>query len=180
MIGGTLSRRYAKAIFELAVEKKSEEEIGQEIERFLTAFVASPLEKVLNHRGIGLKNRKAILVETGKALRLSPVVVSFLCLLLECDRLRFLRFIAERYRRMLNEMKGRVEARAISAAPVEESVLERLRAVLKSISGKEVILEHGIDPGLIGGLVVEMEGKVYDGSVRAQLERMRERMERGY
>lgn len=180
MTGGPLSRRYAKAIFELAVENKSEEEIGQEIDRFLAALMASPLEQVLNHRGIALKNRRAILVETGKALRLSQLVVSFLCLLLERGRLRFLPSIAERYRRMLNEMKGRVQARAISAAPVEESVLERLRRVLKTVSGKEVILEHRIDPELIGGLVVEMEGRVYDGSVRTQLERVRERMERGY
>ena len=58
--------------------------------------------------------------------------------------------------------------------------LDRLREVLHGISGKEIVLQQEIDPGLIGGVLVEFEGKVYDGSVRTQLEKMKQRIARGY
>ena len=59
-------------------------------------------------------------------------------------------------------------------------MVDRLREVLHQISGKEVVLQHETDPGLIGGVLVEFEGKVYDGSVRTQLEKMKQRIARGY
>jgi len=180
MIAGTLSRRYARALFQLAVEEHREEEVDQEIQRFLGAYASSDLERVLSNPGIAIKSRKNVLLEVSKALGLSSLVVYFFCLLLERDRLRFLSSIAERYRRLLDQAKGRVRVRVVAPEGLEESLLEKLRTVIEQASGREVILKEETDPGLIGGLVVELEGKVYDGSVRTQLERMRGRVERGY
>jgi F-type H+-transporting ATPase subunit delta len=55
-----------------------------------------------------------------------------------------------------------------------------LRHELHGISGKQRDLHHELDPALIGGLLVELAGKVYDGSVRTQLEKMKERITRVY
>ena len=59
-------------------------------------------------------------------------------------------------------------------------MVERLREQLRGISGKEVVLQQETDPSLLGGLLVELEGKVYDGSVRTQLEKMKQRIAREY
>ncbi len=59
-------------------------------------------------------------------------------------------------------------------------MLNRLRALLGGISSREVVLQQETDPGLIGGLLVELEGTIYDGSVRTQLEKMKQRIARGY
>ena len=48
------------------------------------------------------------------------------------------------------------------------------------ISGKDVVLQQDTDPSLLGGLLIELEGKVYDGSIRTQLEKMKQRIARGY
>ncbi|MFQ5902605.1 MAG: ATP synthase F1 subunit delta, partial [Candidatus Binatia bacterium] len=98
----------------------------------------------------------------------------------ERDRLTFLPSILSRYRRLLDEAKGRVEARVVAIGPLEEVMLEGLREVLQRISGKRVVLHQETDPGLIGGVLIQLEGKIYDGSVRTQLERMKERIGRGY
>jgi F-type H+-transporting ATPase subunit delta len=180
MIEGSLSRRYAKALFELALEGHREEEIGQEIKWFVTAYTTSPLMKVLNNPVFTVRGRKDIIVEVAKGLRLSLVVIHFLSFLLEQGRLAFLPSIVSRYRRLLDERKGRVEARVVTTSPLEKDMIERLREVLQEISGKEVVLQEETDPGLIGGLLIQLEGKVYDGSVRTQLEGMRKRIERGY
>ena len=180
MIGGSLSRRYAKALFQLGLEGHKEEETGQEVERLVAAYTNSPLARVLNNPAFPLRSRKNILLEVARSLGLSPTVSHFLSLLLERDRLTFLTSITAYYRRLLDEMKGRVEARVVTASPMDEAILGRLREALRKISAKEVVLQEETDPGLIGGLVIHMEGKIYDGSVRTQLEKMRERIERGY
>ena len=180
MIEGRLSRRYGKALFELALEQKREEAIAQEIDQFLATYTKSPLQTVLNNPAFDLDSRKAILLEVTKALQLSPLSVHFLSILLERDRLTYLAAIVSYYRGMLNAAKGRVEAKVTGAVPLDAALLERLRETLQAISGKEVVLHEKTDPGLFGGLMVELEGTIYDGSVRTQLENMKQRIEREY
>lgn len=180
MIEGRLSRRYAKALFELALEERREDEVGQEIDRFLTAYSGSSLLAVLNNPAFPLGSRKNIIVEVSRGLQLSPLAVHFLSLLLERDRLSYLPSVASRYRRLLDEKKGRVEAVVVAPDPLAAATLARMREALGKVSGKEVVLQQESDPRLIGGVVIQLEGKVYDGSVRAQIEKMRARTERGY
>lgn len=180
MIEGSLSRRYSKALFELAREAEREENVGQEIEAFLSAYSGSELPTVLNNPAFDLDSRKKILVEVARTVQLTPLSEHFLSLLLERDRLSFLPAIVSSYRRLLNTAKGRVEAKIVSAAPLESGAVERLLASLRQVSGKDVVLREESDPKLIGGLVVELEGKIYDGSIRTQLEKMTRRVERGY
>jgi F-type H+-transporting ATPase subunit delta len=80
---------------------------------------------------------------------------------------------------MLNEAEGRVDAKVVGASPLEATMLDRLREGLGRISGKEVVLHQETDHSLIGGVLVELQGKIYDGSVRTQLERMKQRIARG-
>jgi len=180
MIEGSLSRRYTKALFELAREESQEEGIGREIEQFYAAYSGSELQQVLTNPTVGLESRKNIVVRVTQSQRLSSLTVRFLSLLLERDRLTYLPAIVSYYRRLLNEVRGRVEAKVSGASPLEPPMLEQLRKVLREISGKEVVLQEESDPDLIGGILIELEGKVYDGSVRTQLEKMKQRIARGY
>ncbi|HWO42869.1 MAG TPA: ATP synthase F1 subunit delta [Candidatus Eisenbacteria bacterium] len=180
MIEGSLSRRYAKALFELARENGREEAIERDFERFLAAYAGSPLQSVLTNPAFEAATRKRILEAVAVPLALSSVFKNFLSLLHDRDRWAYLPAIAAVYHRMLNEAKGRVEARVVSSSTPDEDLIERLKAVLARISGKEVLLRAEVDPGLIGGLVLEWQGKVYDGSVRTQLENMKQRIARAY
>jgi F-type H+-transporting ATPase subunit delta len=84
------------------------------------------------------------------------------------------------YRRLLNQAKGRVEAKVVGASPLEPGTLDQLKELLGAISGKQVVLQQETDPALIGGVLIELQGKVYDGSVATQLEKMKQRITRGY
>jgi F-type H+-transporting ATPase subunit delta len=180
MIEGSLARRYTKALFQLAREGGQEEQVGREIEQFYAAYSKSELQGVLTNPAFGISGRKRILIQVANAQGLSPLSIHFLSLLLERDRLIHLAGIVSCYRRLLNEAKGRVEAKVVGASPLEPAQVERLRGTLRGISGKDVVLHEEADPALIGGLLVELEGKVYDGSVRTQLEDMKRRIARGY
>jgi F-type H+-transporting ATPase subunit delta len=180
MIEGSLSRRYTKALFQLAREAGQEDKIGQEIESFLGAYTGSELQRVLTNPAFGIDDRKRTLIQVSNQLQLSILAIHFLLLLLERDRLTYLASIAALYRRLLNETKGRVDAKVVSPGSLEAVMVDGLRDVLHRISGKEIVLQQETDPSLIGGVLVEFEGKVYDGSVRTQLEKMKQRIARGY
>ncbi|MPZ75935.1 MAG: ATP synthase F1 subunit delta [Deltaproteobacteria bacterium] len=180
MIEDSLSRRYSKALFQLAREAGQEESTGDELERGVSAYNQSPLQTVLSNPAFALESRKKILIQVSKSLQLSLIVEHFLALLLERDRLDYLPSIVASYRRMINEAKGFVEAKIVATASLEAAVTERLRGSLRRLSGKEVIVHEESDPQLMGGLIVELEGKVYDGSVRTQLEKMKQRIARGF
>ena len=180
MIEGRLSRRYTKALFQLAQEAGQEEKIGQEVEQFYAAYSGSELQRVLTNPAFGVDTRKKILTQVIRSQQLSPLTAHFLSLLLDRDRLAHMAGIVSCYRRLLNEAKGRVEAKVVSAGALEAGMIEQLRRQLGAISAKEVILQQETDPGLLGGLLIELEGKVYDGSIRTQLENMKQRIARGY
>jgi F-type H+-transporting ATPase subunit delta len=180
MIEDSLSRRYSKALFELARESGQEERIGDQLERFLSASTESRLGAVLSNPGFALDSRKKILLQVAKTLQLSSVTEHFLSLLLDRDRLAFIPAIIASYRQLVNQAKGRIDAKVTAAQPLGSTVVERLRDSLRRLSGKDVILQEEANPELIGGLVVEFQGKIYDGSVRTQLEKMKQRIARGF
>jgi F-type H+-transporting ATPase subunit delta len=180
MIEDSLSRRYSKALFELAQESGQEESIGDELERFLAASTESRLGAVLSNPGFALDGRKKILLQVAKSIQLSSIIEHFLSLLLDRDRLAFVPAIIASYRHLLNQAKGRVDAKVTAAETLGSVVIENLRDSLSQLSGKEVILQQEANSELIGGLVVEFQGKIYDGSVRMQLEKMKQRIARGF
>ena len=179
MIEGGLSRRYTRALFQLAREAREEEKIGSEIESFHLAHEQSDLHKVLTNPALPAVARKSILRQVIETLQLAPLTAKFLSLLLERDRLAYLPGIVSSYRRMLNEAQGRIEARVVSAAALDSALVGQLRERLRGISRKDVVLQQEIDPSLLGGLLIELEGKIYDGTIRTQLERMKQRIARG-
>jgi len=180
MTEGSLARRYTKAIFQLARDGGQEEAVGVEIEQFHSEYSRSDLQPVLTNPAFPVDTRKRILNQVAQSERLSSLTVRFLSLLLERDRLGHLPGIVSCYRRLLNDAKGRVDAKVVSANALEPAMVERVRGQLRAISGKEVILQQIVEPDLLGGLQVELEGKIYDGSLRTQLEKMKQRIARGY
>ena len=180
MIEGSLSRRYTKALFQLAREVGEEEKIGREVEQFYAAYSQTELQQVLTNPAFALGARKKILTQVSAGQQLSPLTRHFLALLLDRDRLPHLAGIVSCYRRLLNELKGRIDAKVVSAGGLDPAIVEQLRARLRAMSGKDVVLQQQTDPSLLGGLLVELEGKVYDGSIRTQLEKMKQRIARGY
>ncbi len=180
MIEGKLSRRYATALFQLAAQSHREEEVGQELERFASVYDAAHLSSVLNNPAFEMEKRKRIAAQVAGELGLSSLVVHFLCLLIDRDRLQNFPSIVFHYRRLQDETLGRIKARVVAASPLGREMLEKLRLALEKVSAKKVVLGEEVNPALLGGLVIHMEGKVYDGSLRTQLEKMRKQIEEGY
>src|SRR5919107_1047814 len=152
MIEDSLSRRYSTALFELGRESGQEESIAEELEQFSSTSTESRLGAVLSNPGFALESRKKILLEVAKSLQLSSITEHFLSLLLDRDRLAFIPSIIASYRHLLNQLKGRVDAKVTAAEPLSAIAIERLRDSLRRLSGKDVILQEEANPELVGGL----------------------------
>ena len=180
MIEGTLSRRYAKALFQLAVADGKEDAVAAELGGFAEALAVPELRHVLNDPAFSRQRRKNIVTQVARELGLSMLVTHFLELLVDHDRMVFYSAIVERYRRMLDDQKGQAEARVVAARALDDGEVRRLIATLEGLSGKKIVLKQETDESLIGGAVVHLEDKIYDGSVRAQLEKMKKQVEQSY
>jgi F-type H+-transporting ATPase subunit delta len=176
MIAGSLARRYARAIYEIGIAKDSYEQLGKEMDDLAAMYSGSrDLTEALTNPVFPLAQRRAVLeavVERGKA---SPVTRNFALLLFDRERIPYLPAIARELRAMVDERAGRVRAVVTSARPLSADNEKQVASSLAKISGKTVVMETREDPELLGGMVAKLGDMVYDGSVRTQLERMRER-----
>jgi F-type H+-transporting ATPase subunit delta len=101
---------------------------------------------------------------------------NFALLLLDRERIPQLPDIARELRLMVDEKAGRVRATVTSARALPAEQVAQIQATLEKATGKKVLLDKAEDPSLLGGVVAKLGDTVYDGSVRSQLERMREQI----
>lgn len=177
MIAGSLARRYAKALLAIGIADKNFEQLGSELASVDDLFASSSeLRSTLVNPLFKQANRRAVLEELAARLKVSRTIRNFLMLLLDKGRLAALPDIRRELGALIDEQAGRVRAVATSAQKLTADETKRLEAALAKQSGKQIILERREDPRLIGGVVTQLGDLVFDGSVRAQVERMREQL----
>lgn len=169
----SVARRYAQALFNVALNRETVDIIGSELfqlksfadkdSRFIS-FLKAPQV---------LTEHKVAMVRTLFTTRLSPSLLSFLLLLIEKERIGFLSEIAREFEKFLEEYKGIIKARVITAIHVDQRFKSRLIAELQRITGRKIELVHKIDPGIIGGIIIHLNHRVIDRSIRAALDNLR-------
>jgi F-type H+-transporting ATPase subunit delta len=177
MIAGSLARRYARALLEVGSEKGNWEQLGAETEGLASAYAGSrDLSEALTNPVFARSKRRDVLVAVLARMAVSPEMKNFALLLFDRERLPYLPAIARELRLMVDEKAGRARATVTSARPLASDQTAELQRALEQVSGKKVVLEQKEDPSLLGGVVAQLGDVVFDGSVRTQLERMRERI----
>jgi F-type H+-transporting ATPase subunit delta len=175
---GAVAKRYARALLSVASEQGRMEEIATEIAKTAEWLEDPELAHAFASPVLGTSARRGLIGEITRALELSELTRNFLSLLAENKRLGEFRAITRAYLRMVDRRSGRVQAKIRSALPLTDSSLAEVVASLETLAGKKVVAQTEIDPALIAGLTVEMEGRVYDGSARTQLAHLAHTMAR--
>ena len=175
---GTLARRYARALFELATRQDALDAVGDALARTSDVLVVPEVMRVLT--GPLARERKRALLEKIVAAASVPAVVrDFLQLLAERDRIKYAPAIAQAFDAMLDAKNGVTRARIESAAPLSAEALEEITRVFGVITGKRVLATVEVVPDLIAGVIVDVDGKVYDGSLETQLGKLHQQMATG-
>jgi F-type H+-transporting ATPase subunit delta len=177
LIPSSVARRYARALLSLGLEEGRPEQYGDQLEQVLETIRANrELRILLENPGYSLPDRQGAIDALASALGLSPLSVNFLRLLLERQRIGDLAQIARIYRAMVDQQAGRIRATVTSARPLGDDQTDRLRDAIGRMTGRSVVLESQTDSSLIGGVVAQVGTTLLDGSLRTQLERLRQEL----
>jgi F-type H+-transporting ATPase subunit delta len=169
-----VAKVYAEALYQAAAKRNQIDEVLEELESLVQdVFRADPqLEAFLSSSAIG-RDRKKSIIQSAFGSRASELFVNGLLVLNDHERLDLLRPIVAAYRDLREQRSGRIRVQVASAVPLPDDQQDRLRNELREAFHKEPVLETKIDPDLLGGMVVRVGDWVYDYSVRAQLETIR-------
>jgi F-type H+-transporting ATPase subunit delta len=167
-----VARRYAKALLSLAQETDEEEAIGAELNQIGTVLADPSIAKVLALPTLPLTARRDIVEQLITAAAPKAVVGNFLRVLAENDRLSIFADIESGYQTLLEKLLGKVRAAVKSASTLSEDELKSIVDAFSKKTQKTVIPTIEIDPELLGGVSVEIEGRVYDASLKTQLQRI--------
>lgn len=175
-----IAKRYAKALMSLAQADQAVELYGLELDQLLLLIKEQPtLGDVLQSPLYPEAVRKSLFQAVAEAAQISPVMTSFVNLLIEKKRVRHLPEIAQYYRKLIDEHANVARARLRAATPLAEDTIGQIARTLEKWTGKKVIVEFEHDPGLIGGVTAQIGDMVLDGSVRRQLLNFKETLKRG-
>jgi F-type H+-transporting ATPase subunit delta len=175
MKGSRVARRYARALLDLA-DKGNEEKWGVELER-LAAMVESPelLERLASPE-LSEQTRQEAMAKIAERLDLSFPLRSFAVVVARHGRIRELDAIAESYRELLDQAMGRERATLTFAIQPSDDEVARVVGGLETIAKLKIIPTVKVDAALLGGVMAEMGGKIYDGSLATRLSEAKRRL----
>jgi F-type H+-transporting ATPase subunit delta len=174
LTAGTVARRYARALADVAAAGGELERVQGELEGF-DRLLADRREVGQFLRNPGVPRPAAIQAadRIAEAMGAGALTRRFLRLLLQAGRLEALRPILDAYAALADQRLGRLRAEVVTAVALPEAQLAQLRERLGQVTGRQVYLTVRQDPSLLGGLVTRIGSQVYDGSLKTQLARMR-------
>jgi F-type H+-transporting ATPase subunit delta len=173
---GAVARVYADAFLNAIPEGRLDEALEE-----FRSFVADVLEKQpgfarLFHSGTVSRDQKLNLIDRVVAGRGSELFTNFLRVLARHDRLDLVRLVLAQCEIEAEKRSGRKRVQVISAQPLSEDNLNKIRQRLAAELAIQPVLEPAVDPYMLGGLRIRVGDTVYDGSLRARLEQLRFRV----
>lgn len=163
------ARRYARALIETATNTLA---VRDELVEVVSTLKASPgLVAALSNPGVPAPNKKAIL--SAVFLNLSAPLPRLFEMLIDASRIELIHEITHFYREEWNARNNVHVARVITATPLDDDAIQRVRKAIESSVSGSVELDMSTDPSLVGGLKVEVDGHLFDGTVKARLNALR-------
>jgi F-type H+-transporting ATPase subunit delta len=168
-----LAERYATALFDIADERRTLDEVASDLRQLRTMLAESiDLSRLVRSpiltRG---EQGKAVLALAERA-GFAPLVRDFLAVVAKNRRLFAIPAMIEAYLGRLAERRGEVTAEVIAAQRLSEAQLALLSDQLRRTVGRRVSVEPRVDPGLIGGMIVKVGSRMVDGSIKNKLQRL--------
>jgi F-type H+-transporting ATPase subunit delta len=171
--------RYAKALLDVTMAQDPQKTLG-ELRAIRDLVSASDdLHNALLSPAVSPARKRAVIGRLLDPMGVSKTVRNFLFVVIDHRRIHELPEMVEAFDVLLDERLGFVRASVESAHALDAAQQASLESQLSRISGKKAKVAFATNSGLIGGVVARVSGKVYDGSVRGQLERLRLKLTSG-
>lgn len=175
MTPGAIGRRYGRALFELATEAGQAGEVAAGLAELATA-IESLEPGLLASGSLSPAQREQLTSALVKRIGAETLMGRFVGVLAAADRLQALPAVRASFEKFQDAAAGQVRVVVRSATPLPDAERAALRSKFEKITGRRVLDTAEVDADLLGGVTVEAEGRVYDGSVRTLLARLERQM----
>ncbi|MDO4269999.1 MAG: ATP synthase F1 subunit delta [Eubacteriales bacterium] len=171
-----VSERYALSLYEIAAEGRQEKAYLDELAAICDVFGQQPdFLKLLQTPSIALEDKQNTLRAVFEG-RIEPFLLNFLMLITEKGRAGLLHDMYQAYKEHYYFENGIVEVRAVTAKPMSDALLQKLKTKMSAVTGKQVVLVPSVDESLIGGIVVKIDNEQFDTSLRTRISELAARL----
>lgn len=173
-----VSALYARAFADVVFDKKLDAaQVGEELRSVQQAFEGHiQLRRLWENPSVPAEQKRAVLDAIARKLGLSQPVRNFVAVLLDRRRIAQLPSIMRQYEQEVNRRLGLTDADITSFRELSASERRGLEAKIAALTGKKVHAHYKTDSEILGGAIVRVGSTVYDGSVRGQLQKLKERL----
>ena len=172
----TTSREYAEALFELAVQANVTQETSEGVETVISALMQMPEYRALLASPAISKEERLTALDTAFRGKIPDILLAILRMMVSRGHVSALNGMARDYEELARGYRGESMAVVTSAVPLKEAETVALREKLEKKLARKITLQCQVNPDLIGGIRVEVDGRVIDGSIRNKLDEIKEVM----
>jgi F-type H+-transporting ATPase subunit delta len=177
MVKKANARRYAQAVFEIALEDKELDGWQADLDKIVGAVSDSSFHAALDSPRIKIEDKARFLKE--RLPGINPLALNLVQLLVARSGVGIITQIAAEYHRLVNEYHGIATADVVTAVPLDEEDKKRLAEKLGALVGVEIDMKTAVDPAILGGFVAHVGGKLLDGSTRSKLAALKKELASG-
>lgn len=173
-----VSSRYARALVEVVLEQRIDADVARQQLKSIAEAVreSDDLRRVWESPAISAEQKRSVLDAIAGEIGAFKAVRNFIAVIVDHRRIAMLDDIVRQFEVELDAQLGFVEAKISSARELSADEKRGLEAQVERMTSKKVRSHYTSDPGLLGGVVVRVGSTIYDGSVRGQLEKMKQEL----
>jgi F-type H+-transporting ATPase subunit delta len=166
--------RYATALFELAQEANSVDQIGADLAAFQSLLDESEdLRRLVRSPVFTAEDQISALEAIAAEAGIKSLALNFIKLAAQNRRLFVLSAMIKAYQTLVAQSKGEISAEVTSADALSQQHLAELKAAIKASVGRDVQLSTRVDPAILGGLVVKVGSRMVDNSLKTKLQNLK-------
>lgn len=175
MLKGAIARRYAEAVFGLAIKQNTLDRTLEDVKEIAQLFAIRKLAYLLREPKIPAQ-RKETAIRQALASRVLPTSLNLALLVVQRELVDFMQNIAKELEQLVLDYRNEAVAEVTTAAPMDEAQRAQVVQALERSTGKTVRMQTRVDPNILGGVVARVGDQVIDGSVRQRLSALQQQL----
>lgn len=178
MLKGAIARRYAGAIFDLALKQNTLERTLDDVREIAKLFAIRKLAYLLREPHIPAQ-RKETAIRQALASKVLPTSLNLALLVVQRELVDYMPNIASELEQLVLDYKNEVVAQVTTAVPMDQAQQALVTRALEQYTGKKVLLQTKTDPRILGGVIARVGDQVIDGSIRYRLSALEQQLLNG-
>jgi F-type H+-transporting ATPase subunit delta len=175
MLKGAIARRYAGAIFDLALKQNTLDRTLEDVKEIASVFAHRKLAYLLQEPKIPAR-RKETVVRQALESKVLPTSLNLALLVIQRGLVEVMPNLAAELEQLALDYRNEAVAQVTTAAPMDEAQTALVKSTLERRTGKKIIMQTRVDPSILGGVIARVGDQVVDGSVRYRLHALEQQL----